>query len=99
MTAPAQPAGQAALDGRRLSLNTPEEVPLVFELAHLGSRAFAFMIDFFIVAASVLLIVAIAIEALQETIRERKATPAEIAEYARVVRVRTVIGPYLMALQ
>ena len=65
MTAPAQPAGQAALDGRRLSLNTPEEVPLVFELAHLGSRAFAFMIDFFVVAASVLLIVAIAIEALQ----------------------------------
>jgi len=41
----------------------------------------------------------VAIEALQETIRERKATPAEIAEYARVVRVRTVIGPYLMALQ
>lgn len=61
MRLPAAPAG-TALEGRRLSLNTPEEVPLVFELAHLGSRAFAFIIDFFIVAASVLLIVTLAIE-------------------------------------
>lgn len=58
------PAGPS-LEGRRLSLMTPEEVPLVFELAPLGSRALAFVIDFFVIAASVLLIVLVAVEALK----------------------------------
>ncbi len=53
------------VEGRRLSLMTPEEVPLVFELAPIGSRMLAFIIDFFIVGAAVLLIVTVAIEALE----------------------------------
>lgn len=57
--------GASGLDGRRLSLMTPEEVPLVFELAPLPSRALAFSIDVLVVAASVILIVIIAIEALK----------------------------------
>lgn len=40
----------------------------------------------------------IAIEALQEVIRERRTTPAEIMEYAAILRVSSVIKPYLMAL-
>ena len=59
-----QPSGPS-LEGRRLSLMTPEEVPLVFELAPLGSRGLAFVIDFFIIAAAVLLIVLIAVEAMK----------------------------------
>jgi len=47
---------------------TPEEVPLVFELAPLGSRALAFVIDFFVIAAAVLLIVLVAVEALKGAI-------------------------------
>ena len=58
-------ANQTGLDGRRLSLMTPEEVPLVFELAPLPSRALAFCIDLLVVAAAVLIIVIIAIEALK----------------------------------
>lgn len=41
----------------------------------------------------------VAIEALQEGIRSRAATPAEIMEYARIVRIESVIDPYLRALQ
>lgn len=40
----------------------------------------------------------VAIEALQEVIRARHATPAEILEFARVVRIGSVIDPYLRAL-
>jgi predicted transcriptional regulator of viral defense system len=40
----------------------------------------------------------VAIEALQEVIRERRAAPGEIMEYARVDRVQNVIRPYLEAL-
>jgi len=41
----------------------------------------------------------VAVEALQEALRSRKATPAEIREWARVDRVATIIRPYLEALQ
>jgi len=58
-------AGGASVEGQRLSLMTPEEVPLVFELAPVGSRALAFVIDFLIIAVSVLLVVVIAWEALK----------------------------------
>ncbi len=54
-----------SVEGQRLSLMTPEEVPLVFELAPVGSRALAFVVDFLIIAASVLLVVVIAWEALK----------------------------------
>lgn len=40
----------------------------------------------------------VAVEALQKVIRERRATPGEIMEYARVDRVQNVIRPYLEAL-
>lgn len=40
----------------------------------------------------------VAIEAVQEVIRERKATPAEIMEYAEVDRVAGIVRPYLEAL-
>jgi predicted transcriptional regulator of viral defense system len=40
----------------------------------------------------------VAIEALQEVIRERRVAPGEIMEYARVDRVQNVIRPYLEAL-
>lgn len=40
----------------------------------------------------------VALEALQEVIRERRATPGEIMEYAAVDRVKNVIRPYLEAL-
>jgi hypothetical protein len=40
----------------------------------------------------------VALEALQEAIRERRAAPAEIMEYARIDRVQNVIRPYLEAL-
>lgn len=40
----------------------------------------------------------VAIEGLQQAIRQRKARPAEIADYARRGRVWTVIRPYLEAL-
>jgi len=40
----------------------------------------------------------VAVEALQEVIRERRATPGEIMECARVDRVQNVIRPYLEAL-
>jgi predicted transcriptional regulator of viral defense system len=41
----------------------------------------------------------VAVEALQEVLRSKKATPAEIMECAQVDRVANVIRPYLEALQ
>ena len=40
----------------------------------------------------------VAVEALRETLRERRATPAEIMKYAEICQVSTVIRPYLEAL-
>lgn len=40
----------------------------------------------------------VAVEALRETLRERKATPAEIMRYAKICRVESVIRPYMEAL-
>ena len=40
----------------------------------------------------------IAIEALQEVVRSRAASPAEIMEFARVDRVASVMEPYVRAL-
>jgi len=40
----------------------------------------------------------VAVEALQEVMRKRSATPAQIMEYARIVRVESVIDPYLRAM-
>ena len=40
----------------------------------------------------------VAVEALREAIRQRRATPGEIMEFARVDRVQNVIRPYLEAL-
>ncbi|MBA4370070.1 MAG: transcriptional regulator [Coriobacteriaceae bacterium] len=40
----------------------------------------------------------VALEALQEVVRQRTVTPAEIMEFARVDTVETVIEPYLRAL-
>jgi hypothetical protein len=41
----------------------------------------------------------VAVEALREAIRTRKATPAEVMQWARVDRVGAVVRPYLEALQ
>lgn len=40
----------------------------------------------------------VAIEALRECLRQRRATPAMIWSYAEICRVRTIIKPYLEAL-
>lgn len=40
----------------------------------------------------------VAVEALRETLREKRATPAEIMRYAQICQVATVIRPYLEAL-
>lgn len=40
----------------------------------------------------------VAVEALREAVRERRATPGEIMDFARVDRVQNVIRPYLEAL-
>ena len=40
----------------------------------------------------------VALEALRDTVRSRKATVAEIGRAAEVCRIRTVIAPYLEAL-
>ncbi len=40
----------------------------------------------------------VAVEALQEVVRKRRATPAQIMEYARIDKVESVISPYLTAL-
>ena len=39
-----------------------------------------------------------AIEALQETMRSRRATPAQLMRYAKVDRVEQVMRPYVQAL-
>lgn len=41
----------------------------------------------------------VAIEALQEAVRSRRASPAQIMEFAEIDRVAKVIRPYLEALQ
>lgn len=40
----------------------------------------------------------VAVEALQEVIREKRVSPAEIMQYARIDRVADVVRPYLEAL-
>ncbi len=40
----------------------------------------------------------VAVEALQEVVRERRATPGQIMEYAGIDRVDRVVRPYLEAL-
>ena len=49
-------------------------------------------------AASVERALAVALEGLQEALRQRKSTPAEIARAADTGGVGTVIRPYLEAL-
>jgi predicted transcriptional regulator of viral defense system len=41
----------------------------------------------------------VAIEALQETVRTRSASPGEISRYAEIDRVSKIVRPYLQALQ
>jgi predicted transcriptional regulator of viral defense system len=41
----------------------------------------------------------VALEALKEVLRSRKATPDEIMEYAQIDRVSTIVRPYIEALQ
>jgi predicted transcriptional regulator of viral defense system len=41
----------------------------------------------------------VALEALREAVRSRKATPAEIMEFAQIDRVSKIVRPYLEALQ
>jgi predicted transcriptional regulator of viral defense system len=41
----------------------------------------------------------VAVEALQEAVRGRRATPAEITRFAMIDRVANVVRPYLEALQ
>jgi predicted transcriptional regulator of viral defense system len=41
----------------------------------------------------------VALEALREVVRNRKATPAEIMEFAQIDRVSKIVRPYLEALQ
>jgi len=41
----------------------------------------------------------VALEALREVVRSRKATPAEIMEFAQIDRVSKIVRPYLEALQ
>jgi predicted transcriptional regulator of viral defense system len=41
----------------------------------------------------------VAIEALREVVRSRKATPAEIMEFAEIDRVAKTVRPYLEAMQ
>ncbi len=40
----------------------------------------------------------VAVEALREALRSRKATPAQIAEYAKINQVSNIIRPYIEAL-
>jgi hypothetical protein len=40
----------------------------------------------------------VALEALSDVWRERRATVDELTEYARVCRVERVMGPYLQAI-
>jgi len=40
----------------------------------------------------------VAVEALQEVVRARSATPSEIMRFARIDKVESVISPYLTAL-
>ena len=40
----------------------------------------------------------VAVEALQETLRSRRSTPAEIMRYAKVDRVESIMRPYVEAL-
>lgn len=40
----------------------------------------------------------VALEALQEVVRKRTVTPAEIMQFARIDGVQTVVEPYLQAL-
>jgi predicted transcriptional regulator of viral defense system len=40
----------------------------------------------------------VALEALQEVIREKRATPTEIMQYAKVDRVANIVRPYIQAL-
>ncbi len=41
----------------------------------------------------------VAIEALREVVRSRKATPVEIMEYAEIDRVSRIVRPYVEAMQ
>ncbi|MDO9556474.1 MAG: type IV toxin-antitoxin system AbiEi family antitoxin domain-containing protein [Coriobacteriia bacterium] len=41
----------------------------------------------------------VALEALREVVRSRKATPAQIMEFAEVDRVSKIVRPYLEAMQ
>ena len=41
----------------------------------------------------------VAVEALRDALKKRKATPAEIMEYAGIDRVAQLVRPYLQALQ
>ena len=41
----------------------------------------------------------VAIEALRDALRQRKATPGELMKFASIDRVASRMGPYILALQ
>lgn len=66
------------MSARRLALQTPEEVPLTFELAPIGLRILSFGIDLFIVLLSVLLIALLVNELVLDYLWEGSTETAEI---------------------
>ncbi len=63
---------------RRLALQTPEEVPLTFELAPVGLRILSFGIDIFIVLLSVILIALLVNELILDSVWEDSDETANI---------------------
>jgi uncharacterized RDD family membrane protein YckC len=63
---------------RRLALQTPEEVPLTFELAPVGLRILSFGIDIFLVLLSVILIAILVNELILDSLWEDSDETAEI---------------------
>lgn len=63
---------------RRLALQTPEEVPLTFELAPVGLRILSFGIDIFIVLLTVILIAMLVNELILDNLWEASDATAEI---------------------
>lgn len=68
---------------RRLALQTPEEVPLVFELAPLGGRILAFTLDLLIVVVAIISIVLLVQLAVGDTTFDDPSDSALLLEAVR----------------
>ncbi|MCA9518475.1 MAG: RDD family protein [Myxococcales bacterium] len=91
---------QLAMGDRRLLLETPENVPLVFELASAGSRILAIFIDFVLITVTVTLVVVITSALIgADALREEAGDGELLLDAVRTLAIFFIWNFYFIATE